>query len=119
MLHRLWPPTARLCTYVSYPLYIPKPAETAGSLGSVRSAAGGNALGIRFQFLSESSLKHSVAAPEKYYKVTGNDSTGWRTAAKEAPQPDYSEYAGIYGYVPPFRLNLSGALAATPIRWNG
>lgn len=109
----------RLHTFISYPLYIPKAADTTGSLGSVRSATGGNTLGIRFQFLSESSLKYSVAAPDKYYKVAGNESTGWRTASKAAPPPDYSEYADIYGRVPPFpaeSLQRTGG-DADPLEW--
>lgn len=92
-------------TYVSYPLYIPKSDEIIGSLGSVRSATGGNATGIRFAFLSSGNLKYSVAAPEKYYLLTGNEKTGYRMASKATGLPDYSEYAGEYGYAPPFPVD--------------
>lgn len=114
-----FPSDCRLLTFVSYPLYIPSAAEITGTLGSVRSATGGTAHGIRFRFLSESSLKHSVAAPEKYYQVTGNDRTGYRMASKAAPAPDYSEYVGLYGYVPPFSpavLQRAGG-DADPFDW--
>lgn len=96
-----------LRTFISYPLYIPEPKEMRGSLGSVRSATGGNSLGIRFAFLSSSAMKASVAAPEKYYEFVGNERTGYRVSSKAAATPDYSCYAGIYGYTPPFpRLSL-------------
>ena len=89
-------------TFVSYPLWIPDKEEVSSTLGSVRSATGGTARGLRFSFLSTSRMKHSVAAPEKYYLQTGNAATGYRLASKAAPQPDYSEYARHFGYVPPF-----------------
>lgn len=92
----------QLRTFISYPLYIPDPKEMRGSIGSVRSATGGNATGIRFSFLSRSAIKASVAAPEKYYELTGNARTGYRLSSKTAPQPDYSCYANIFGYTPPF-----------------
>ncbi|MDE6379646.1 MAG: hypothetical protein K2L11_04170 [Muribaculaceae bacterium] len=73
-----------------------------GSIGSVRSLSGGQATGIRFSFLSSSAIKASVAAPEKYYEIIGNSRTGYRLSSKAAPAADYSCYADIYGYVPPF-----------------
>ncbi|MDE6631629.1 MAG: hypothetical protein K2K23_01375, partial [Muribaculaceae bacterium] len=91
-----------LRTYISYPLYIPDPKEIRGSLGSVKSATGGNTTGIRFAFLSTSSIKASVAAPEKYYELAGNQRTGYRMSSKTAPTPDYSCYASLLGHVPPF-----------------
>ncbi len=91
-----------LRTFISYPLYIPDPKEMRGSIGSVRSATGGNATGIRFAFLSISSIKASVAAPEKYYELVGNERTGYRLSSKAVSSPDYSCYASVYGYVPPF-----------------
>ncbi|MDE6637514.1 MAG: hypothetical protein K2K32_04680 [Muribaculaceae bacterium] len=91
-----------LRTFISYPLYIPDPKEIRGSLGSVRSATGGNSLGIRFAFLSSSAMKASVAAPEKYYEFVGNERTGYRVSSKATVAPDYSCYAGMYGYTPPF-----------------
>lgn len=96
-----------LRTFVSYPLYIPDPKEMRGSIGSVRSAAGGQAMGIRFAFLSVSALKASVAAPEKYHELTGNERTGYRFASKAAPAPDYSCHASGRGFVAPFpRVSL-------------
>lgn len=89
-------------TFISYPLYIPEPKEMRGSIGSVRSATGGTATGIRFAFLSTSAMKASVAAPEKYYELVGNDRTGYRISSKAAAIPNYSCYAEAYGYVPPF-----------------
>ncbi len=91
-----------LRTFISYPLYIPDPKEMRGSLGSVKSAVGGTSMGIRFSFLSSSSVKASVAAPEKYYEMVGNESTGYRLSSKSAPAPDYSSYASLLGYVAPF-----------------
>ncbi len=88
--------------YISYPLYIPDPKEMRGSIGSVRSATGGNATGIRFAFLSASSIKASVAAPEKYYEMVGNPHTGYRLSSKIAACPDYSCYAAATGFVAPF-----------------
>ena len=88
--------------FISYPLYIPDPKDMRGSIGSVRSAKGGNATGIRFSFLSASAIKSSVAAPEKYHEMVGNERTGYRISSKTAPAPDYSVYADIYGCVPPF-----------------
>lgn len=97
-----------LRTFISYPLYIPDPKEIRGSIGSVKSATGGNSTGIRFAFLSTSSIKASVAAPEKYYELVGNPRTGYRVSSKTAPAPDYSCYASPYGYVMPFsRASLS------------
>ncbi len=95
-------PGHTLRTFISYPLYIPDPKEMRGSIGSVRSAVGGNSTGIRFAFLSSSAIKASVAAPEKYYELVGNRRTGYRMSSKSAPEPDYSCYADLYGYVPPF-----------------
>lgn len=97
-----FPPDRSLRIFISYPLYIPEPKEIHGSIGSVRSAAGGNATGIRFGFLSMSSIKASVAAPEKYYEMVGNPRTGYRISSKSAPGPDYSTYAEESGYVMPF-----------------
>lgn len=91
-----------LFVYVSYPLYIPDKDEISGTLGSVRSATGGNSLGIRFSYLTTSRMKYSVAAPEKYYLLTGNEKTGYHIASKAADLPDYSKYAEDYGFVPPF-----------------
>lgn len=96
------PHGCQLRTFISYPLYIPDPKEMRGSIGSVRSATGGNATGIRFSFLSMSAIKASVAAPEKYYELAGNARTGYRLSSKAAPQPDYSCYATVFGYTPPF-----------------
>ena len=96
------PAGRRIRTFISYPLYIPDPKEMRGSIGSVRSASGGNTTGIRFGFLSISAIKASVAAPEKYYETVGNDRTGWRISSKAAAPPDYACYAGILGRVPPF-----------------
>lgn len=92
----------RLRTFISYPLYIPDPKEIRGSIGSVKSAAGGNAVGIRFAFLSKSAIKASVAAPEKYYEMVGNELTGYRLSSKATSPPDYSCHADAYGYVPAF-----------------
>ncbi len=91
-----------LLTFISYPLYIPDPKEMRGSLGSVKSATGGNATGIRFSFLSTSAIKASVAAPEKYYRLTGNERTGYRIASKAASGPDYTIYASDFGICPIF-----------------
>ena len=91
-----------LRTFISYPLYIPDPKEMRGSIGTVRAATGGIATGIRFSFLSTSAIKASVAAPEKYYELAGNERTGYRMSTKGAATPDYSCYAETYGYVPPF-----------------
>lgn len=118
-----YPADHSLLTFISYPLYIPDPKEIRGSLGSVRSAVGGNSLGIRFAFLSTSSLKASVAAPEKYYEYVGNERTGYRVSSKAAASPDYSCYASIYGYVSPFpresMLALGDGVAAEtdPMDW--
>ena len=90
-------------TFISYPLYIPDPKEMRGSIGSVRTATGANATGIRFAFLSKPAIKASVAAPEKYYELVGNDRTGYRLGSKSVALPDYSCYADLYGFVPPFR----------------
>ncbi len=97
-----FPESHSIRTFISYPLYIPDPKEIRGSIGSVRSAIGGNATGIRFAFLSSSAVKASVAAPEKYYEMVGNEKTGYRLSSKMAAIPDYSYYAEIYGYVPVF-----------------
>ncbi|MDE7347535.1 MAG: hypothetical protein K2N48_12460 [Muribaculaceae bacterium] len=96
------PPGHSLRTFISYPLYIPDPKEMRGSIGSVRSATGGNATGIRFAFLSMSAVKASVAAPEKYHEIVGNERTGYRISTQTAPAPDYSSHALLYGYTPPF-----------------
>ena len=96
------PEGASLRTFISYPLYIPDPKEIRGSIGSVRSASGGQAIGIRFAFLSKAAIKASVAAPEKYYELVGNERTGYRLSSKAAAIPDYSCYADAYGYVTPF-----------------
>ena len=103
------PAGCTLRTFISHPLYIPDPKEMRGSIGSVRSAAGGNAVGIRFSFLTASAVKASVAAPEKYYELIGNPNTGYRTSSKAAAPPDYSCYAAVCGHVPPFP---SGSLLA-------
>lgn len=91
-----------LRTFISYPLYIPDPKEMRGSIGSVRGAIGGNATGIRFTFLSTSAIKASVAGPEKYYELVGNERTGYRHSSKASAIPDYSCYATESGYVAPF-----------------
>lgn len=112
-----------LRTFISYPLYIPDPKEMRGSIGSVRSATGGQAVGIRFGFLSMSALKASVAAPEKYYEIVGNERTGFRFSSKVAASPDYSCHAAFYGYVPPFPKESLLALgddvdaATDPMDW--
>lgn len=92
-------------TFISYPLYIPDPKEIKGSIGSVRSAVGGNATGIRFAFLSTSAIKSSVAAPEKYYELVGNQRTGYRISSKAAATPDYSVYFSNFGFTPEFSKN--------------
>lgn len=94
-----FPEDHSLRLFISYPLYIPDPKEMRGSIGGVRSATGGNAVGIRFSFLSMSSVKASVAAPEKYYEMVGNERTGYRLSSKVASSPDYSCFADIYGYM--------------------
>lgn len=108
-------------TFISYPLYIPDPKEMRGSIGSVRSATGSNSTGIRFAFLSTSAIKASVAAPEKYYQLAGNERTGYRLSSKAAPTPDYSQYAEIHGYVPPFprasMLAAGDGIDADPLDW--
>ncbi|MDE5814104.1 MAG: hypothetical protein K2H72_07450 [Muribaculaceae bacterium] len=96
------PEGASLRTFISYPLYIPDPKEMRGSIGSVRSASGDQAVGIRFAFLSTAAIKASVAAPEKYYELVGNQRTGYRLSSKATATPDYSCYADAYGYVAPF-----------------
>lgn len=101
-----------LRTFISYPLYIPDPKEISASIGSVRSASGGNATGIRFAFLSSSRIKASVAAPEKYYGMVGNERTGYRISSKSIPEPDYSIYAQKYGYVAPFPAGTLTAIGA-------
>ena len=112
-----------LRTFISYPLFIPDPKEIRGSIGSVRSATGGNATGIRFAFLSASAIKASVAAPEKYYELVGNERTGYRMSSKTAPSPDYSSYAEAAGYVAPFPKESMLALgdgvdpATDPMDW--
>lgn len=117
-----FPPDHSLQTFISYPLYIPDPKEISGSIGSVRSATGGNVTGIRFAFLSKSAIKASVAAPEKYHEMVGNEKTGYRISSKMAPQPDYSSYVDLYGYVPPFpaeSLSINGTDADEddPLDW--
>jgi len=106
-------------TYVSHPLYIPKPEETRGSLGSVRSALGGNAIGIRFSYLSESNIKYSVAVPEKYYLYMGNEKTGYRCSSKPADAPDYTTYVKVFGKVEPFAIDSLRALESDidPLDW--
>lgn len=108
-----------LHVYVSYPLYIPDKNEVTGSLGSVRSATGGNSTGIRFSFLSTSRMKYSVAAPEKYYLLTGNEKTGYRISSSAADLPDYTEYATSFGYVPPFPADSLRPLGSDidPMEW--
>lgn len=101
-----------LRTFISYPLYIPDPKEIRGSIGSVRSASGGNATGLRFSFLSLSAIKASVAAPEKYYGLVGNPRTGYRLSSNAAAEPDYSCYAAGNGSVGPFGRNTLLALGA-------
>lgn len=101
-----------LRTFISYPLYIPDPKEIRGSLGSVRSAVGGNVEGIRFKFLSTSAVKASVAAPEKYYELVGNARTGYRFSSKAAAALDYSCYAKEFGHVSPFPRESLLALGA-------
>ncbi|MDE5997140.1 MAG: hypothetical protein K2G77_02900 [Muribaculaceae bacterium] len=118
-----FPSDHTLRTFISYPLYIPDPKELRGSLGSVRSATGGNAVGIRFAFLSLSAIKASVAAPEKYYEMVGNPKTGYRISSKSTSLPDYSCYASIYHHVQPFprdsMLALGNDVAADtdPMDW--
>ena len=114
------PAGGRVVLYVSYPLYIPAVADISGTLGSVRSATGeGNATGIRFSFLSESNMKYSVAAPEKYYRLTGNENTGYHMSSKAAEPPDYTSYAADFGYVPPFPADalVRQGSGADPLDW--
>ncbi|MDE6023271.1 MAG: hypothetical protein K2G13_07190 [Muribaculaceae bacterium] len=112
-----------LRTFISYPLYIPDPKEIKGSIGSVRSAVGGNATGIRFAFLSLSAIKSSVAAPEKYYELVGNQRTGYRISSKAAVTPDYSVYYSLFGFTPEFpksSIIVPGqgiALDTDPLDW--
>lgn len=110
---------AQVETFASYPLYLPDPKETRGTLGSVRSATGGNATGIRFSFLSESALKVSVAAPDKYYLLQGNPRTGYKYSSKATPMPDYSVYSGQTGSVRPFAKDslLQKDCDADPFDW--
>ncbi|MDE5839635.1 MAG: hypothetical protein K2H49_01815 [Muribaculaceae bacterium] len=91
-----------LLTFISYPLYIPDPKEMRGSIGSVKSATGGNATGVRFSFLSTAAIKASVASPEKYHRLTGNERTGYHMASKAASDPDYTVYAKEFGICPIF-----------------
>lgn len=95
-------PKGGASTFISYPLYIPDPKVMRGSIGSVRSASGGNATGIRLGFLSISSIKVSVAAPEKYYEIVGNERTGYRISSKAAAAPDYTSYERLTGMPPVF-----------------
>ncbi|MDE6017338.1 MAG: hypothetical protein K2G85_00820 [Muribaculaceae bacterium] len=95
-----YPSGFSLRTFISYPLYIPDPKEMRGSIGSVKSATGTSTTGIRFAFLSASSIKASVAAPEKYYEWIGNKLTGYRMSSKAALAPDYSVYAKEFGAFP-------------------
>lgn len=117
------PAGCSLRTFISYPLYVPDPKEMRGSLGSVRSSGGGNAMGIRFSFLTASAVKASVAAPEKYYELVGNVRTGYRLSSKAAAAPDYSCYASVSGYVAPFGRDSLLALgedvdaAVDPLDW--
>ena len=111
-------------TFVSYPLYVPSASEIRGSIGSVRSATGGNATGIRFSFLSVSAIKASVAAPEKYYQMIGNPRTGYRFASKATALPDYSvyagsDYAGSDGTVSPFPEDslIQAGSGVDPLDW--
>lgn len=106
-------------TFVSYPVYIPLADEAAGSIGSVKSMSGGNATGVRFAFLSEGSMKASVAASEKYYRLYGNPQTGYRLASKAAPAADYSVYAELYGAAPLFPVDSLTAMesSADPFAW--
>lgn len=90
--------------FLSYSLYVPESKDTGGRIGSVGSAAGGNARGVRLDFLTMSAVKASVSAPEKYYLLQGNPNTGYRFASKAAPLPDYSVYASDAGSVAPFPL---------------
>lgn len=108
----LLPSGYSLRTFISYHIYIPDPKEIRGSIGSVRSATGGSATGIRFAFLSTAAVKASVAAPEKYYEMVGNERTGYRLSSKMAAVPDYSCYADVYGYVPAFSRESLLALGA-------
>lgn len=101
-----------LRTFISYPLYIPDPKEMRGSIGSVRSAVGGNVTGLRFGFLSLSAIKASVAAPEKYYELVGNVRTGYRLSSKSTSLPNYASYAKAYGSVAPFPRESLLALGA-------
>lgn len=108
-----------LRTFVSYPLFIPDFDEISGSLGSVSSASGGNALGVRLSFLSVGNMKSSVAAPEKYYQLYGNKQTGYRLSAKAMPPADYSIYAGVYPVMPAFATAALVAVgsSADPFCW--
>lgn len=106
-------------TFVSYPIFIPAKDEIGGSLGSVSSASGGNALGIRFSFLSLGNMKSSVAAPEKYYRHYGNTQTGYRLSSKADTVTDYSVYAAAGGAVAPFAVASLAAdgTSSDPFDW--
>lgn len=106
-------------TYVSRPLWVPDAKEISGTLGSVRSAGGGTAMGIRFSFMSESRLKGSVVAPDKYYRYIGNDPAGYHITSETISKPDYSPYREVYGTVPPFPADALRAVGTDtePLSW--
>lgn len=113
------PTRAALSTFVSRSLWVPDPKEIGGSLGSVRSASGGSAMGIRFSFMSESRMRASVVAPDKYYRYIGNDSAGWHIMSKAEPLPDYSACRDPSGNLSPFpveSLRASGS-DTDPLEW--
>lgn len=106
-------------TYVSRSLWVPDPKEISGSIGSVRSADGGTAIGVRFSFMSESRLKGSVVAPDKYYRYIGNDTAGHHVTNQSVANPDYDSYAKVYGRVAPFpadALRETGS-GIDPLSW--
>lgn len=106
-------------TYVSRQLWVPDAKEISGSLGSVRAATGGSAMGIRFSFMSESRLKGAVVAPDKYYRYIGNEQSGHHITAETASRPDYTAYTELIGAVAPFPASalLAEGCEADPLDW--
>lgn len=110
---------SKVSTYVSRSLWVPDAKDISGSLGSVRSAAGGSVTGIRFSFMSESRLKGSVVAPDKYYRYIGNGQAGFHISSEIASRPDYGSYIALYGKIPPFPADalLGRDSEANPLDW--
>lgn len=109
----------RLQTFVSRTLWIPAAKEITGSLGSVRRADGSSGYGIRFSFMTESRIRNSVAAPDKYYRLLGERESGQYVMSAAATPPDYGEYVRQCGMLPAFpaaALRQEG-LDADPLDW--